>query len=291
MQRPPKLIAIVASLVIPLFAYPSEASEYLCLPATAVAEVVSTSVGFESNLANRSQTALLKQAALIAGLPNNNRSVGSQLSPEASKAFEEQRRELIAIEAQGKVFSDYVRDVKALAELIDFAKIMNQYDVTDQSMTQSDRNKFAYLVIMALREMQPEPTSGEPMKRSAECTISVALDLAEQFELTQLSKYPTDERTLRSVKDLRRLRTLSVLASKRLELQLSDYGKITWNGDVPTVNESYDKWLSSQPTSFKTVDSKLWPVIRAVMASNKDYELSFKRKRVSEASAEHPVSK
>jgi hypothetical protein len=291
MKRSTNSIALAAALVTCFFAYPSDASQYICLPSTAVAEVVTTSVTFESSLAMRSQTALLKQAALIASLQNNNRSVGAQLSPEASKVFEEQRRELVAIEAQGKVFSDYVRDVRAIAELIDFVKIMNRYDVTDQSMTPSDRNKFAYLVVMALRDMQPEPNPGEPVKISADCTISVALDSAEQFDLTQLSKYPTDERALRSVKDFRRLRTLSILASKRLELQLSDYGKITWNGDIPTVNESYDKWLSSQPTSFKTVDSKLWPAIRAVMASNKDYELSFKRRRVSEAAAEHPVSK
>ena len=196
---------------------------------------------------------------------------------------------MIGVNFRETLISNYARDVHVIGELLDFIEISDLYDVTDKTMKPGDPKRFLHDILQALREAQPDPVVGKKPVKQDGCTIGFAADLSEEFWLSQLGKNPTDERQLRLVKDLRRVRSLIVLASKRLELTTEDAINIRWVGDVPTLGTKFDQWVSQQPTSVRKINETILPYISLLMPSKKEYENLHQAESAESIKKEYPT--
>ena len=284
-----KLAQIIILALSAVISLPAMAEDYFCTPATAVADVINFSIGVNADTASKSNKILLEQSSLVANLPNNGKAIGTQLSPANLRKFNDLRHQLINLSYQQLLFSDYIRDVRVIASLLEFVHLTNLYNVNDQTMHPADPKRFLYTILSALRGLQPEPSPGKNPIPQKGCTIDLAADLEEDFAKIQLSKSPTDEATLRIIKDIRRARSLFLLASNRLKLSIQDNDETKWNGEIPTMGSNFNNWLSRQPTSVKMVDEKIQGYINVLMPSDKAYETRQATTNADAATKEHPA--
>ena len=115
-----KLAQIIILALSAVISLPAMAEDYFCTPATAVADVINFSIGVNADTASKSNKILLEQSSLVANLPNNGKAIGTQLSPANLRKFNDLRHQLINLSYQQLLFSDYIRDVRVIASLLEF---------------------------------------------------------------------------------------------------------------------------------------------------------------------------
>ena len=253
-----------------------------CTPYEAIADVEDFRVKSEGEEAEKRASLLQRQSELLKELPQVPHVATKDLmSPEKAKEFNEISHKLVESGFLEGQFSNYVRDVHVIAELIFLAEMQDRFGIDRQKLEKEDPRLFYLEILDALRVAQPEPQEGYAPNKKDGCTIYNSLSLIEHFTMMEMARQPTNKGMLNLILDSRRIETLANISGNKLRTISDDVAKMKWSEDKPVIGDGFSTWVSGQSQSTQNT-VKIWNIFGEYMPSRSDYEAVDRTKRAKQ---------
>lgn len=283
-------LGIAAAVVVglcPLYSA-AAAADRVCQPTEAVASVAQN----ERDAITASSTATEAPLKLMMAINSKATKPGpikDQISIADQHAFNEARAELIKIKMFRSAMSRDTRNMRLIDQLAEFDEIVDMDNFDISNIKDTDPRAFYFTLIAALREVQPTPKETTLPEYKGVCTMEAALSLTEHFNMQQMASHPTDKAMLNLILDTQRLEQLLAIMQKAKELDLRDAANIRLDAkDDPQLDESFTKWLATQPTSSQKIGNVILRYIDTAWPSKSNYEMNREAAQTDQIKAEYP---
>jgi hypothetical protein len=254
--------------------------------ATAAAEFQGEEAFSTATLAELRTISAINDKAKLPNVP-----IKDQLSAADIRSFNAARAQMIRISMTRSAVSRNTRNVRLIEGLSYYTEILDLDHFDPSSVAKDDPRYFYFTVIYALREVQPNPPETTLPDPKNGCTMEAALSLLEHFNMQQMASQPTNKGVLDFIEDTRRLEQFLSVMRKSSELDQIDAANIhvDANGAPTKLEDSFTKWLQTQPSSSQKIGNTILQAVDRVLPSKSHYELDNQVAQTAQINAEYPA--